>query len=381
MTTGRQRPTGTAPRVVVVGGGIVGASIAFHLSLRNAQVTLLEAGQPGQAASAVSFAWINGRDKKPRGYHDLNRRSLDMWSRFVRRTGAENSVRWGGELRWTANPESAGEFEARVQELQSWGYPIRLISPDEVVQIEPGLVTGPVASASYTDIDGHVDTASVINACLERAAEHGADIRTGSPATGLQRPNADSNVEAVTTPDDEIPCDAVVLANGVDVTGLAAGLGIEIPQLASPGVGVITEPVAPAFQNIAVLHTARDLPPEQLLNIRQMNDGSVMIHGNMHDEVAADALQQASEQVVRTAANFLPALNGARVSEVRRGFRPMPADGHPILGFAEAAPNVYFAVTHSGVTLAPLVGEFAATEIIDGARIDILAPYRVERFT
>lgn len=381
MTTGRQRPTGTAQRVVVVGGGIIGASIAFHLSLRNAQVTLLEAAEPGQGASAVSFAWINGRDKNPRGYHDLNRRSLDMWSRFVRRTGAKRAVKWGGELRWAATPEGAEEFEVRVRELQSWGYPIRLMSPEEVAQLEPELVTGPVTTASYTDIDGHADTAAVIRACLERAAEQGADIRTGSPATALQRSGGGSTVEAVTTANGEVPCDAVVLANGVDATGLAAGLGIEIPQRTSPGVGVITEPVAPAFQNIAVLHTARDLPPEQLLNIRQMDDGSVMIHGNTHDEVAVDSLPQASEELIRTAARFLPNLSGAHVREVRRGFRPMPADGHPILGFAKAAPNVYFAVTHSGVTLAPLVGEFATTEIIDGARIDILEPYRVERFT
>ena len=59
----------------------------------------------------------------------------------------------------------------------------------------------------------------------------------------------------------------------------------------------------------------------------------------------------------------------------------MPEDGFPVIGFAESVPNLYFAVMHSGVTLAALAGEFAATEILDAARIDILEPYRVERFT
>lgn len=58
----------------------------------------------------------------------------------------------------------------------------------------------------------------------------------------------------------------------------------------------------------------------------------------------------------------------------------MPADGLPILGFSQSVPNLYFATMHSGVSLAPLVGEFATTEILDGARIDLLEPYRVERF-
>ena len=58
----------------------------------------------------------------------------------------------------------------------------------------------------------------------------------------------------------------------------------------------------------------------------------------------------------------------------------MPLDGYPVLGLSQAVPNVYLAVTHSGVTLAPLVGEYAAIEILDGVSVDLLAPYRVERF-
>lgn len=61
--------------------------------------------------------------------------------------------------------------------------------------------------------------------------------------------------------------------------------------------------------------------------------------------------------------------------------RPVPPDGHPVLGFARDVSNVYIVFTHSGVSLAPLIGEFAAIEILDGARIEALEPYRLERFT
>ena len=73
------------PHIIVIGAGIIGSSIAFHLAQRRAQVTIFDAATPGQGTSAVSFAWINARDKNPRHYHDLNRRSLDMWDRFARR--------------------------------------------------------------------------------------------------------------------------------------------------------------------------------------------------------------------------------------------------------------------------------------------------------
>jgi glycine/D-amino acid oxidase-like deaminating enzyme len=59
----------------------------------------------------------------------------------------------------------------------------------------------------------------------------------------------------------------------------------------------------------------------------------------------------------------------------------MPEDGFPVIGFAQSVPDLYFAVMHSGATLAALTGEFAALEILDSARIDLLAPYRLERFT
>ena len=62
------------------------------------------------------------------------------------------------------------------------------------------------------------------------------------------------------------------------------------------------------------------------------------------------------------------------------GWRPLPEDGHPVIGFSAAAPKVYIAVMHSGVTLAPVVGRLAATEILDGVGVELLEPYRLERF-
>ena len=63
------------------------------------------------------------------------------------------------------------------------------------------------------------------------------------------------------------------------------------------------------------------------------------------------------------------------------GYRPMPRDGFPVLGFPKGTPNVYIALTHSGVTLAPLIGELAAMEIVDGVTVKMLSPYRPDRFS
>lgn len=376
-------PHASELRVAVVGAGIVGASIAFHLAERGVRVSIYDSAEPAMAASRASFAWINARDKNPHGYHDLNRRSIDMWERFARRLGGDIGLRWGGELRWSATEAGANDLRERVRELQSWGYPIRELSGEEVAEMEPGLAPGELTAASFTEIDGQVDTGRVVAACLVAAAARGAELHSGSEITGLRlvpSPGGRSVVEAVETTAGDFTYDTVALAAGTGTTALAASAGIELPQLHSPGATVVTEPVAPVFSNVIAIHTARDLPPEHLMNIRQFESGAVMIHGGTHSGSIADSSNEDAEQLLSDAVRFLPALEGARIAEVRRALRPMPEDGHPVVGFSEAVPNLYFAVTHSGVTLAPLIGELAATEIVDGARIDLLAPYRVERF-
>ncbi len=133
--------------IAVIGAGIVGASIAFHLARRGAKVMLIDAGGSGkgsaiQPATAVSFAWMNARDKNPRHYHLFNRRSVDMWARFVERLGSPQSATWGGELRWASTDDGAREIVERAGVLQSWGYPIRLLNGEAVEALEPRLTPG-----------------------------------------------------------------------------------------------------------------------------------------------------------------------------------------------------------------------------------------------
>ncbi|HXZ84977.1 MAG TPA: FAD-dependent oxidoreductase, partial [Myxococcota bacterium] len=94
----------------------------------------------------------------------------------------------------------------------------------------------------------------------------------------------------------------------------------------------------------------------------------------------ADASRAYGERLLAEAARWLPELANASLERVTLGQRPFPVDGHPILGWAEGAPGIYLGVMHSGVTLAPLVGQFACSEILDGARIELLEAYRPSRF-
>ena len=367
-------------RIVVVGAGIVGASIAYHLSRRkDVAVTVLERDELCAGASGHSFAWLNSFGKDPVSYHHFNRRSMDIWDRFARRLGMDLDLHWGGELRWESTPERAGALQQRIKQLQAWGYPIRIISSDELRELEPGLSPGPVTTASFSEIDGRVDPLKVIEACLQRACESGTVVHTQTPVTELCL-DGEGKIEAVNTPSGEISCDVVVLANGTAVTELAATAGVHIPQQYSPGVVIRTDPQPPILHNVSVLH----LPPidedRHEIHLRQSADGTLAIGQGSQESVDRDDSQEHAEALLSRAAHYLPALAGARANPTPVGYRPMPIDELPVLGFCNAAPNLYIALMHSGVTLAPLVGELGTIEIVDGARVEMLAPYRPERF-
>lgn len=369
-----------AKRIVVVGAGIVGASIAYHLSRRKGvAVTVLERDEPCAGASEHSFAWLNSFGKDPVSYHHFNRRSMDIWYRFAHRLGTDLDLHWGGELRWESTPERADALRQRIKQLQAKGYPTRIISKDEIRELEPGLSPGLVTTASFSEIDGRVDPLKVIEACLQRACESGTVVHTQTPATELCL-DGRGKIEAVNTPTGEISCDAVILANGTATTELAATADVHIPQQNSPGVVIRTDPQPPILQNVSVLH----LPPidkdRHEIHLRQSADGTFAIGQGSQESVDRDDSQAHADALLSRAIHYLPALAGARAIPKPVGYRPMPIDGLPVLGFCQATPNLYIALMHSGVTLAPLVGELATLEIVDGARVEMLAPYRPERF-
>ena len=105
-----------------------------------------------------------------------------------------------------------------------------------------------------------------------------------------------------------------------------------------------------------------------------------MLGEGSQESLAEDDTPEHAAELLARATAYLPELEGAAVEPVPVGYRPMPIDGMPVLGYARAVPNLYVALMHSGITLAPLIGELAAMEILDNARIDLLDHYRPERF-
>ena len=365
-------------RVAVIGAGIVGGAIAFYLARRGADVTLIDAGEVGMGATSHSFAWINGFGKEPRHYGGLNRRSLDTWERFSRLLDADIGLRWGGQLTWAATDEDSESLSKNVARLQSWGYVARMIDEAEMTRLEPCLRPGRVKAAAISDNDGHVPGTLAAQTCARRVREMGGRVISGSPVTGLDLQAG--RVGLVLLSGDAVECDAVVLAAGVGTTELAAMAGVHVPQEESPGVVVSTESMPPVLRSVAALYCPPVGAEGQEVHVRQGTDGVVLMGEGSQESLARDDSPEHAAEILARASVYLPDLESATPIPVPVGYRPMPIDGMPVLGYTRAVPNMYVALMHSGITLAPLVGELATMEILDGARVDILEHYRPERF-
>lgn len=379
---GLDRPR--ARRIAVIGAGIVGASIAYYLTKAGAQVTVLDRHDIATRASRGTFAWLNATwAKQPRHYHRLNQLGLAAWQELEQELGIP--IKWGGSLEWFPSAECQELLERQIAEQTEWGEPARMIGDEELASLEPAVRFDGVELAAFSPNDGALDPVLATRMLLAKAQELGATVATNCPVTGARRVDADTST-VLETAKGEVAVDAYVLATGADAEAVKALARIEVPQRSTPGVIVVTKPMPPLLNRILVAPG---------VHVHQRLDGRIVLgeqdgapETEAHAARLADrpnrfpsrelAAQHAGR--IQTVANrYLPGMAEAEIEDVFIGWRPLPLDGHPVMGFSSGEPNAYVAIAHSGVTLAPILGRLAAQEIMEGVRMEMLSPYRPDR--
>jgi glycine/D-amino acid oxidase-like deaminating enzyme len=359
-------------RVVVVGAGILGASLAARLAEAGLRVTLLDQDQPGRAASRWSFAWINSNDKGPRPYHDLNHAGIRAWAELAPDLDGGAWYRPSGHVELAASG-----LESRVKRLTEWGYAARMVSPAEASELEPAL-RRPAPEAAFFPGEGYILTEPLIARLVARAQSLDADVLTGEPGrvTGLE-PGAPARVRIAAGA--VLEADEVICCAGRWTPALA-----EVPLVpwetegsTAPGLIVRVGPVEPPGP-VRLLHT-----PD--LALRPHPGG--LLHLEAEDAAAAVDLHTPEPELQRWAAELLDrarrtvrGLARAQVVEYKVCARPLPVDGQSIVGRLPGAPGVYVAVTHSGVTLAAHLSRLITADLTTGTPPAPLTPYTPARF-
>jgi glycine/D-amino acid oxidase-like deaminating enzyme len=294
---------------------------------------------------------------------------MAAWRRLEKDLGGALRVQWGGSVEWYPAGSKADRLRADLRRHQEWGYGVRAADEAELRRLVPGLLPGPVAAGSFSDGEGAVDPAHAVAVLLTAAKRFGASVHHPCAITRLDVDGG--RVQRVHTSTGSLEADVLVLAAGVDTPELAALLGVTVPLKDAPGVLAHTVPLPRHLERVTLAPGA---------HVTQRFSGRVVTGSDFGGSPAAEELAGQGQSLLREAARFLPFLEGATVEQVTVGFRVMPKDELPIVGFAGGCPNLYIAAMHSGVTLAPLVGQLAATEILEGTPVESLRPFRLSRF-
>ena len=372
-----------ALRVAVIGGGIVGASIAMHLAQAGARVTLLERTDPASGATGKSFAWVNILTA------DAHYRALRLQSLLAYRAldiPLQLGITWGGYLNWSASEAESDSIRSLAQSLAGTPYALRALSTAELAQVSPCITPGAVAAAFFSAIDGHLDPLWVTWRFLDRAKLLGATLVFPCEVTGLDFRGR--RLTGVMTSRGRFAADRVIVAAGIDTPRILSMAGFALQLKHAPGILAHSLPLP------EVTKMVYDGPGG--ISFKQMASGRIVgtdapsppdipAHAAIRDH-AMDFPDEGiramhGRRVLERISVYLPAAKAAVLDRLTLGFRPMPLDEFPVVGAIPGVPDMYATVTHSGVTLAPILGEYVSQEILGGGLSDALAPYRPARFT
>lgn len=353
-----------APKIVIVGSGIIGASIAWNLARAGARPIVIEAGQAGGLATRSSWAWINASWGNPEPYFRLRHRSMALWRELEREVPAI-TVAWGGGLIWDMPPD---ELDAYARQHSAWGYGVTRVDRAAAQRIEPQLVFHPEQAVHVAE-EGAVEPLTATLALLAAAKNLGAEVMTQRQVHALVE--RAGKVVGVQTEGSFIEADEVVLAAGVGTTALAAPLGVRIPLNAPPGLLVVSKPSSRLLNGLV-------MAPE--MHLRQTADGRIIAGDDFGGSDPGQDAAAAAQALFGQLKSLLRSGETLEFDHYSLGFRPTPGDGFPAIGRPRGIAGLYLASMHSGITLAPVVGSFTTTEILTGKRDPLLAPYGLERF-
>ncbi|TSD90312.1 FAD-dependent oxidoreductase [Mycobacterium sp. KBS0706] len=362
------------PSIIVIGAGVIGASVAYRLAQGGASVTVLEATRIGAGTSGTSFAWVNSHGKTPRAYHDLNVAGMKAHAALRDEFAATPWLHLNGSLEW-ADEAGREEQRQRFDRLREWGYAAEWISPAQLRELAPDIDPAAVGDApvAWFQEEGWVDPVVYAQAMLAAARRLGARVEIGARVAQVELRSG--RVSGVTIADGRtLGADLVVNCTGRWADDFDPAL--HIPLAPTAGLLAFTPPVAVGLERLLKAPGC---------DIRPDGAGRLLVCRNDDEFDPATAPRPGVDlpemrELIRKAQAILPAMGPVEPEAVRLGIRAIPKDGYSAVGPLPQVEGYYAAVTHSGVTLAAVLGAAVADELLRGAVRPELATFRPARF-
>lgn len=362
-------------RAAVIGVGILGSSVGWNLARRGAEVILLDAGRPGEGVTDWTFSWVNASNKTVRrSYFDLNVAGVAEYRELAEVIGPDSWWHPGGHLRWADDPAAQAKWLGIAELLTRWDYPVEVLTGEQARRLEPALTMSDATPVVFYPDEAWVHGRRLVGRLVAEAVAAGAECRFDSAVRDIGT-GADGSVRSVVLADgSSLDVDVVVNATGPDASEIAGLVGRDLPMRWEPGA--VTRIDCDRVPIQRVMHAPH-------IEIRPDGDASMVLHSREIDALIDTAVNPAElgRLLQDSVRRVLPGLDSSRIVETRVSNRPIPDDGFPSVGAIPSVPGYYEAVSHSGITLGPVLGRLLAEEILGGAPDALLADFRPERFT
>ena len=363
----------SATDTIVVGGGLVGAAVAYGLARLGERVAMLDEGDVALRASRGNFGlvWVQSKGDGMPEYARWTRRSADAWPEFAAQLAAETGVSPDYRKPGGIHPclgeqdlEAQAAMIRRMHNVHGASYGAEVLTREEMRGLVPGI--GPdVVGGTWSPHDGHASPLALLRGLHAGLRKRGGRYHPDARARRIVR---DGEGYAVETDAGRFRGGKVVLAAGLGNRPLGGDVGLDIPVSPQKGQILVTERAAP-------------LLPMPTDVVRQTEEGSFLI-GDSHEDAGFDTFSRASvmSDIARNAVRTFPFLKDLRVVRGWAALRVMSDDGFPIYQQSETHPGVFSVNCHSGVTLAGAHAELLAPMIGAGRLDDDLSVFSARRF-
>jgi sarcosine oxidase subunit beta len=364
--------------VIIIGGGVQGASLAFHLARRGVNATVFEKQFVGAGATGRSSGLV-------RMHYDTEVESRLAWESFQYFRNWKELV--GGECGFTrtgfiqiVSAKQADQLKANVAMHHRIGIPALVITADDVQRLAPSFVTDDFEFAAYEPESGYAMPSDTANALLTAARQRGARLVQGEAVTGVKVEGG--KVAGVETTDGVYAAPVVVNAAGAWAAQINKMIGLDLPYNTwRHDTMFVARPAEMGPSHPTVIDFPKEMyfRPEGGLTLVGLEDGNPL--GESPDSDTTYAKQGFVERAIDRVCLRIPALENGRLHSAHGGCDGITPDQHPLLG-AAGPDGFYLDCGHSGTGFktAPAIGLCMAEWILDGAArtVDIspLAPHR-----
>ncbi len=373
--------------IVVIGGGALGASIAYHLVQMGRRDVLLVEKSGLTHGATWHAAGLVGQLRAKRNLTRMLQQSVELYERLEAETGQATDWKAVGSLRVASSKERWREIRRTATLARSFGFELHLVGPGEARELFPPMITDGVEGAAWIPSDGQVDPSGLTQALARGARAGGAEIVEGVRVTGLERDGR--RITRVLTDHGAVRAEVVVNAAGMWARRIGAMAGVGIPAGAVEHQYVVTEkiPDLPAG-----LPTFRD--PDKIFYLKC--EASDIAMGGWEPDPPAFAPRQvpfefgrqllASDydrfaRIAALAAERIPLFAEVGIRELINGPIPFSPDGEPVMGLVPGLDNFFVACGFTaGIAAAGGAGRQLAHWICEGHPEMDLWAFDVRRF-